>query len=208
MEFVYNRIYMVRHGQTAGNRDKVIVGRLDVPLTEEGEAQARALAPRFADLDLPAVFTSTQQRAIDTARLLLGGRAIEPVALDGLCEQHYGDLEGQSYGTLNRQDAELATRYYANPAEVTLPGGEPFDDFQTRVIDTFERSIQAPVDGRNILIVAHGGSLRVLIAHLLQVPVSPVFFRLWLDNASVTRIDQLNGGFAILKEYNRTEGSS
>jgi broad specificity phosphatase PhoE len=208
VEIPSNRYYLVRHGETESNRNRIVMGALDVPLNETGRQQAQRLAPAFADLALDGAFCSSLSRARETAEIILAGRGLRAAELDGLREQDYGEWEGQAFEALAREERLDAQRYYSDPSSVVIPGGEPFHDFCDRVIRTFEHDVRSDGAGKRILVAAHGGSLRVLIAHLLGIPLSTVFFRLWLDNGSVTRIDQLESGHTILKRYNWTPGTN
>ena len=99
-------------------------------------------------------------------------------------------------------DPERARCFFLDPESVDLPGGERFDDFARRVVETYERKIFTPEREKNLLVVAHGGSIRVLVAHLLGLPPASMFFRLWIDNGSITALDELAPGLAILKRFN------
>jgi alpha-ribazole phosphatase len=201
-----NRLYLVRHGRTASNRDQVVMGRLDVPLDDEGRAQATRLRPVFGNIRIDRAFASPLSRARETADLLLTGRGIAVEAVPGLAEQDYGDLEGKPYREFVKQDPERARRFFLDPESAEIPGGERFGDFAARVIGAYERAVHTPEREKNLLVVAHGGSIRVLVAHLLGLPLGPSFFRLWLDNASVTVIDEFAPGYAVLMRFNWMPG--
>ena len=202
MRIPANRVFLVRHGRTASNRDQIVMGRMDVPLDDEGRAQAERLRPFFEGVRIDRAFVSPLSRAAETARIVLAGRDVAAEGLPGLQEQDYGDLEGSSYRDFVAGDPERARRFFLDPASVDLPGGERFDDFARRVVETYEQRIFTPDREKNLLVVAHGGSIRVLVAHLLGLPPASAFFRLWIDNGSVTALDELAPGLAILKRFN------
>lgn len=206
MDRPVNRIFLVRHGETAGNRDRIVMGIRDVPLTEKGEVQATGLRPFFEGVRLDRAYCSSLQRAARTSELLLDGRDLIPTYLDDLKEQDYGEWEGRPFGELERQDPDLARQFFVDPASVTIPGGEPFNDFRERVTRAFDDQIQEKKMGHNILVVAHGGSIRILVSHLLALPYSTTFFRLWIDNASVTEVMELAPGYGILARLNCKPG--
>jgi broad specificity phosphatase PhoE len=197
-----NRVYLVRHGRTASNREKVVMGRLDLSLDDEGRAQADRLRPLFDGIRVDRAFCSPLSRARETAARMLAGRGIAIDEVPGLAEQDYGDLEGKPYREFVKEDPERARRFFLDPASAEIPGGEPFHAFAGRVIAAYENVVFTPEREQNLLVVAHGGSIRILVAHLLGLPPGPAFFRLWLDNASVTVIDEFARGMAVLTRFN------
>ncbi|MDU5455090.1 histidine phosphatase family protein [Pseudescherichia vulneris] len=134
----------VRHGQTPLNRDRLIGGRTEVPLTATGEQQARDAAPLLANHPWSIVAVSPQQRARRTAELLLPGASLKLVP--DLRERDWGDLE---CCPLSEQ----------TPYEETPPNGEAWLPFCTRVthaLNTLLAQYDTP------LIVAHSGVFRVI----------------------------------------------
>ncbi|MGR4069736.1 histidine phosphatase family protein [Halomonas sp. LR3S48] len=144
----------IRHGETQLNREHRICGRSDVPLTAQGEAQARQAA---AWLDRPwsRVVTSTLQRAWRTAELAVPGQ--EAMRLSGLDERDWGRLDQLP---LTQQP----------PYEATPAGGESWASFQARVLAALNgvlASAEMP------LVVAHSGVFRVIRAQLVGTPNGP-----------------------------------
>lgn len=161
---------LVRHGQSAFNLENRFTGEEDVPLTALGCAEARAAGKKLMGILFSQGFTSVLQRAIDTMSLILEvkGQPDLPVTHDrALNERNYGRLQG-----LNK--AEVATQY--GDEQVTLwrrsfsarpPGGESLADTASRVIPYYQGRIEPLLrQGQDILVVAHGNSLRSLVMHL------------------------------------------
>jgi 2,3-bisphosphoglycerate-dependent phosphoglycerate mutase len=147
----------LRHGETEPNRLGLVAGASDVPLNEQGLAQARAAAARLSAGSIDAIWCSPLQRARDTAGCVADVLGIEPVIVAELAERNWGVLEGKPRGLRVR--------------EATPPGGESPEAFRTRTLDGLRR-ISA---SRMPLIVAHSGTFRVLSAWLgLPPPVAPV----------------------------------
>jgi len=134
----------VRHGETPLNRDRLIGGRTEVPLTATGEQQARDAAPLLANHSWSIVAVSPQQRARRTAELLLPGASLKLVP--DLRERDWGDLECRR---LSEQ----------TPYEETPPNGEAWLPFYTRVTEALN-TLLAQYD--TPLIVAHSGVFRVI----------------------------------------------
>jgi len=204
MEIPRNRIYLVRHGQTASNRDRIVMGKRDEPLSEEGIVQAQSLSTALGGLSWDAAFSSDLERAHHTARIVVGERDLEIALLPGLAEQDYGDWEGLSFEELRKRHPSDALTLLTDPALIRIPGGEGFDEFKDRVIGTYEEKIRTDERNRDVLIVAHGGAIRILVCYFLGLEYSRNFFKLWVSNGSLTVVDELMPGTALLKRLNWT----
>ena len=116
-----------------------------------------------------------------------GGFHVEP----GFVEQHFGDWQGRSHGELERlRDGEWH-RFWLAPADTRPPGGESFFDVVERVSDAVQR-LSAQHAGRDIVVVAHGGSIRAAVAHALGLEPERAL-ALSVDNCSLTRLDHIAG---------------
>ena len=93
-------IHLVRHGETAYNRDGLGLGRFDVPLTDLGERQAAAVGRRFLDVPLDAIFTSPLVRALSVARAIAGERPVAVQPRDELIEMDVGQTEGLTFAAM------------------------------------------------------------------------------------------------------------
>lgn len=155
------RIVVVRHGETAWSREKRHTGRTDLPLTEEGRAQAASLIPRLAVLSFAAVFVSPLQRARETCRIAgFGDRAVvDP----DLIEWDYGECEGLTSEEIQQRIPGWTLFGYG------AIGGETIEDVATRAQRVIARVRK--FDG-DVLLFGHGHQLRILSA-------------LWLDYAPV-----------------------
>ena len=168
-----NELWVVRHGATEWSRDHRHTSVTDLPLLPEGEAVARSLGPRLAEVEFAAVLTSPRLRARRTAEL--AGFADAEVDQD-LAEWAYGDYEGITTEEI-RQEVPGWTMW-THPA----PGGESADEVGRRLDRVVARARTA--DGR-VLAFAHGHSLRALAARWLGLPVSDGrHFR--LDTATIS----------------------
>jgi probable phosphoglycerate mutase len=153
------RAVLVRHGQTAWSRDGRHTSRTDVPLTDEGRAQARALAPRLAAHPFVLVGTSPRARAFDTCRLAgLGDRAER---CDDLVEWDYGDYEGRSTADIREEVAGWSV--WRDGA----PGGESLAQVAARADRIVERVRASSGD---CALFSHAHFLRVLAARWLGLP--------------------------------------
>jgi 2,3-bisphosphoglycerate-dependent phosphoglycerate mutase len=167
-----NVLVLVRHGESEWNKLNLFTGWRDPDLTETGVAEARragALLKREG-LNFDIAFTSALRRAQRTLELILseiGQKGLETVRDPALNERDYGELSG-----LNKDDArarwgEEQVHVWRRSYDVPPPGGESLKDTAARVLPYYEgRIVPELKSGRNVLVAAHGNSLRALIMHL------------------------------------------
>ena len=153
-------ILLVRHGETSETAEKRYPSARDLPLNERGRAQAMALARVLQHVGLDAVFTSESRRARETAASLTAGRQPALHVLPELAEMRFGQLGGLTVDEAARAFPEVFRRWHDNPFEVTLPDGETFLDFVSRVRRT-RRQLLHTWAGRTITVVTHGGVVAV-----------------------------------------------
>ena len=192
------RLLLVRHGQTAWNAQRRYQGHTDLPLNDTGLAQARQLAARLQTQKIDLLISSDLQRAVQTARILAEGRDLPHQTDPRLREINFGVLEGHTF------DEGLALwpeviRQWVEDNNQPPQGGERMDELTGRVLQSYTEVLQS-CDGRTVLLVAHGGPLRVILQHALGV--SPlVWFNLEHASLSELQIDPAN---IILNRLNDT----
>lgn len=171
--YIMPLLVLVRHGQSAWNLENRFTGETDIPLTALGRDEARIAGAKLRDIPFVHGFTSVLQRAIDTMMLLLEEAHQQnlPVTRSrALNERNYGQLQGlnktqvaKDYGV---EQVVIWRRSYATRP----PGGESLADTAARVIPYYKTAIEPLLkDGQNILIVAHGNSLRSLVMFLEHI---------------------------------------
>ncbi len=176
------QVWLVRHGETEWARLGRHTGRTDVPLTDLGREQARALGRRLAGHRFALVLTSPLARATDTARLAGFGDAAEVDA--DLREWDYGDLEGRLTSEI-RQDFP-GWSIWAGP----WPGGETADEVARRADRVLARCRDPQVSG-DVLLFSHGHLLRMLAARWLALaPASGGLFALATATVSILGWDR------------------
>lgn len=169
-------IVLVRHGATEWSTSRRHTGRTDIPLTDEGRAQAAALAPVLAGLAPDRVLTSPLVRARETCELAgLGGRA---EADDRLLEWDYGEAEGRT--TAEIREVEPGWSVWTHP----IAGAEPLDAVAVRV-DGVIADLKAMGDGAVVVVFAHAHLLRILGARWCGFPAA-AGQNLVLDPASIS----------------------
>lgn len=148
------RIYAARHGETQWNAENKVCGRTDLPLTENGFAQAKVLAEKAELYGLDLILVSPMLRARQTAAAVAEKLGIPMIVDDRLIEQDYGIYEGA-----DRKDPNFLgnKRQFA----YKYPGGESMMQVAHRVYSLLE-DVKQKYDGKNVLLVCHGGVCRVI----------------------------------------------
>ena len=164
------KLYLVRHGRSAGNLPGRMTGWSDHALTKVGIQQARRVAARLAPLGPMPVVTSDLPRALETARIIAarwpGGDGL--VTPDPrLREIKLGEFEGRSWEEFT-SDAELAALFEADPLTTPLPGGESLAMVSERVVAAFDDALASAA--KALAIVAHDSPIRAIVNHVLKVP--------------------------------------
>jgi alpha-ribazole phosphatase len=156
---------LLRHGETelgGGLR-----GSLDDALTETGWAQLRAAVADGSRWD--RVISSPLQRCARFAEELAAQHGV-PLSLEpGLQELHFGAWEGRSTAELMQTNAEELGRFWSDPYGFTPPEGETLLAFEARILSTLQR-LQAQHAGERVLLVTHGGVIRLLLARARGLP--------------------------------------
>lgn len=169
------QLELLRHGET--EQGGGLRGSLDDALTEQGWAQLRAAVQDAGPWD--RLISSPLQRCARFAEELATAHALPLDYEPGLQELHFGDWEGRSAAELMQSDAEALGQFWADPYGFTPPNGEPLLQFEARVLAALQR-LQHNHAGERLLLVTHGGVMRLLLArargmprqNLLQVNVS------------------------------------
>lgn len=164
-------VLLVRHAATAWNRERRFLGRSDVPLDEEGRRQADLLARRLAGIPLAAIHTSPLARARETAAAICGGRI--PVRLEPeLVELDQGDLEGRSRAEMTGPQVAFLHRWFEDPADMRIPGGETLRECQARGLAALERIAASAAPGAPVAVVSHQMLIASVLCHVLERPLS------------------------------------
>ncbi len=189
------RLCLVRHGETAWNAEGRVQGQLDVPLSEVGHAQARAVAAALAGERFDAIYASDLTRVRQTAAPT-AERLDAPVALDAaLRERHYGMFERHTYVEVReRYPAEYA-RFRDKDPDFDFGSGESLKAFAARALECVER-LAARHAGESILVFTHGGVLEMVYRRAAGMTLSsPRDFE--IPNAALNRVEATPGEWRV-----------
>lgn len=176
------RLDLLRHG--ACDDGGIYRGRTDSVLSSKGQLQMTS-AVDHADWD--QIYSSPLRRCCHFATEL-GNRLNVPLALDErLVELDFGDWEGRSVEQVWQQHQQAVLEFWRNPEEHPPPGGETLASLQERTVQ-FLHDIHRRHHGGKILIVCHGGVIRMLLSYLLQMPVKAMC-QLSIGYGSLSRVE-------------------
>ena len=195
-----SKLVLVRHGQSEWNAKNLFTGWKDPKLTDLGIQEAikagELLDTRNLKFDL--MFTSDLFRAQETGRLILkqiNQKDIEIIQDQSLNERNYGDLAGLNKDEAREKWGEEQVHIWRRSFDVPPPGGESLKNTAERVLPYFEREIMPKVKkGLNILVAAHGNSLRSLVMHLENIS-SEEIVKLEIATGDPLTYEYLNGDF-------------
>ena len=164
------QLVLIRHGQSQWNLENRFTGWIDIPLSPKGEEEARKAGEKIKGFKFDKVYTSALQRAIKTYEIAaeVAGFNNIPVEKDkALNERMYGDLQGLNKDDTRKKFGAEQVQIWRRSYDIGPPNGESLRDTAARVLPYWHSHIEPDLKaGKNILIVAHGNSLRALIMHL------------------------------------------
>jgi len=198
------RLILVRHGETALTVQGRYSGRGDVPLSEQGEAQAMAAAGRVAGIsrDVTAVVSSPLRRCTRTAELIaaeLGNVTV--TVLPELIECDFGDWEGLTFAEVReRSPAELDR--WLDSTSVAPPGGESFQAVAKRVRGALA-TLQSAYPSGTVVVVSHVSPIKLILRDALAAG-DAFLHRLFLDAAGVSTMDMWPDGGIAVRSVNET----
>ncbi len=164
------KLILLRHGESQWNLENRFTGWVDVPLSPKGEEEAFKAGELIKEFPIDKVYTSVLQRAIKTADIALAvsGRENLPVERDqALNERHYGDLQGLNKAETAEKFGAEQVHIWRRSYDVPPPNGESLKDTAARTLPYFNAHILPEITaGKNILVVAHGNSLRSIVMDL------------------------------------------
>lgn len=163
-------LVLLRHGESQWNLENRFTGWVDVELTEKGRAEAQRAGEKLRAIRFDRAFSSMLQRANETLRIVL--QEIDQSSLSvtrdhALNERHYGDLQGLNKAETAAKFGDEQVHIWRRSYDIAPPGGESLKDTAARAVPYYETHIEPELRaGRNVLVAAHGNSLRALVMHI------------------------------------------
>jgi 2,3-bisphosphoglycerate-dependent phosphoglycerate mutase len=165
-------LVLLRHGQSQWNLDNRFTGWEDVPLTELGRTEAKRAGARMLaeKISFDRCFTSNLQRAQITLALALeemGTPDMSVIRHEALNERHYGDLQGLDKGETAKKYGDEQVHIWRRSFDIPPPNGESLKDTAARTLPWFRETVLGAIrEGEDVLVAAHGNSLRAIVMEL------------------------------------------
>lgn len=184
----------LRHGEPVGGR--IFRGSHDDPLTDLGWIQ---LKKSVANVLFDEIVSSPLKRCAEFAQLLHEKSGI-PLNIDNnLKEMHLGDWEGLSVAQVNKRDAKALAAFWKAPHKNTPVNGEPFPNFEQRVLGAWERlnkKYTSTKQSKKVLVVCHAGVMMVLLKEWLKIPLENILC-IKLNYASKIHVDVFHESYKL-----------
>lgn len=181
-------IYITRHGETEWNKQHKFQGSMNSELTEKGILGAELLSERVEDIDLDYIIASPLKRAYHTAEIVRGIKDVEIIKNEGFMEINLGDFEGMRYDEIRNCCGDTLKKIEEDPFSNRYPNGENLIEFYKRVEKAFNDVIEK-YKGRNILIVAHGGTIKCIECYFRKVQINKDWMGTVVSNCSLTCVE-------------------
>lgn len=172
------QIVLVRHGQTEWNKHERFRGWIDIELDETGLKQAEAAAPRIAQWEVEAIYSSPLKRTMATAQIIANRLGLPVVPLEGIIDMNFGVWQGLSIGEVKQNYPKLFELWHNNPHRLEIPQGESLEEVRKRAVATID-DIAARHENEMVTLVTHRVVCKMLLCHLLG-----------LDNSHFWQIEQ------------------
>ncbi len=188
-------VYLIRHGQTDWNKDRIFRGRVDVPLNERGRKEAQALARHLEHVRATACYASPLGRTVETAEIVARPHSLKVKIDDRLIDLHFGEWQGKPDTEVKERFPELFNQWHEEPHRVKFPGGESLGMVRKRVLAAVERIKAENPDGI-AFVVSHRVVTKVLTIIALGLSDS-AFRRIRQDNCAYNIIELSDNGMVV-----------
>ncbi len=182
------RIYLIRHGEAEGNLYRRAQGHYDARITAKGHRQIAALAERFRNVHLDALYSSDLLRTRTTAGAITKYHDLPMNLEPQLREICLGVWEDEPWGDLSYKYPEAMVAFNDDPEAWSAPGSEAFEHLKARMLATVLRLAKAH-EGQTIACVSHGMAIRTLLSHIMGVPSKEIRRLPHGDNTSVSLLE-------------------
>ncbi len=203
MYFMQTTIYLIRHGECAGNKEGLFRGRFDFPLNENGFMQAKSLTTELEDILFDAVYTSPLKRALQTAEALCRNRKIEATINEAFNNIFLGKWEGKPKNEIATLFPNEFRLWRTQPEKLKMEGTETLAEVQHRSVKELALLTKKHA-GKHFALVTHRAVLKPLIAGILGIS-EPYFWKLHPETASYSIIEHSSERGFSLAMFNQTK---
>lgn len=190
-------IYFIRHAEAEGNLYRIAQGQQDSILTSRGYRQLNALARRFRDIPVDAVYASDLTRTCVTAQAVAVPKGLPIQKRPGLREICVGSWEGRAWGDIAREDPQMLEYFTAHPEQWRADGAESMAAVRDRVLAEVT-DIARENEGRTVAVVSHGCALRLLLGHLQGYGLDQMAGTPHGNNTAVSLAEYEDGKFRVM----------
>ncbi len=177
-------IYIVRHGETNWNKEKIIQGsENDEPLNEVGLNQARELAEFFSEKKLDLIISSPLKRARQTSNIVAKRKNLNVICDKNFAEIYYGDWSGKKSSEIPVLFPKEWENFLKNPETFSFKNGESIQSLYNRTVYAFENLDKS----KTILVVTHTNPIRMIIAYVLSITVLNAY-KLHFENCAISKL--------------------
>jgi len=202
-KYIMALLVIFRHGQSVWNLENKFTGWVDVELTEKGIQEAKNAGEKLKSFHFDVAYASDLKRAQNTLTIALevAGKTVPTTYNKALNERMYGDLQGLDKTETAKKYGDEQVKIWRRSYDVPPPNGESLKDTTARVIPYYKAEIEPQLKaGKNVVIAAHGNSLRALIMYLENMtPAQILEFEI---GTGIPRLYELDGNLKVLKAEN------
>ena len=181
-------VYLVRHAEAEGNKNRTFQGRTDCDLTEKGYRQLESLAERFKDIKIDKLYSSPLKRTIETAKAVNKYHNL-PINIDeNIIEINGGVFEGLNWDKVGEMYPEEHKVWVNQPHNFKIEGGESMKN----VYERMKKAITAIVSenkGKTVAVVSHGCAIRNYLCYANKMPHEKICTLEWADNTAISKIE-------------------
>ncbi len=179
------KLILIRHGETDYNLHKRYCGKSNPSLNKSGVEQSIRLAERCKSMKVDKVFSSSLDRAVETAEIVFKGEYVEK--LDNFSEMDFGCFEGLTYKDIMGKYPEIYRSWIDNPVRITIPDGESFKKVRLRVKRGLVTLLSQNED-KTIALVSHDGTIRIILSEALNISFKDLL-RVKQNNCALNILD-------------------
>lgn len=197
LEKKMTRLFIVRHGQTAWNKEKVFRGRVDIPLNEQGVKEAEAVGKALKNENITLVYSSPLSRAVQTAEPTAKMRGLAIIRLEGITDMNFGVWEGRRLEDVEKEDSERYRMWVEQPHELAIPKGETLAEVQNRALNTVKEIVNKH-PSESIMLVSHRVVCKLLVLGLMELGPDK-FWNIQQDTACINLFAVKDGRTIMFK---------